>query len=101
MDSVLAEIRQGCRALWAQPTWTIAALLCLAIGTGANTAAFSLMNGLLLRPLPFDEPSQIVMIAIRWGNDRQAGPVSLEQFREMPAASDLFQQLAVRTFLPV
>jgi predicted permease len=79
----------------------MAALLCLAIGTGANTAAFSLINGVLLRPLPFDEPDQIVMIATRWGNDRQAGPVSLEQFRDMTAASDLFQQLAVRTFLSI
>jgi predicted permease len=101
MRSLAAEIRQGCRALWAQPAWTLAALLCLAIGTGANTAAFNLINGVLLRPLPFDEPAQIVMIAIRWGNDRQPGPVSLVQFREMTAASDLFEQLAARTFLPV
>jgi predicted permease len=101
MNSLAAEIRHGFRALLAQPTWTMAALLCLAIGTGANTAVFSLINGVLLRPVPFDEAEQIVMIAIRLGNDRQAGPVSLEQFREMRAASDLFQQLAVRTFLPV
>lgn len=101
MNSLAAEIRQGSRALLAQPTWTMAALLCLAIGTGANTAAFSLINGVLLRPLPFDEPEQLVMIAIQRDHDRQAGPVSLEQFREMTAATDVFQQLAIRTFLPL
>jgi predicted permease len=101
MTSLLVEIRQGCRALWAQPTWTIAALFCLAIGMGANTTAFNLINGFLLRPLPFDKPNQIVMIAISRDNDRQAGPVSLAQFRDMTPASDLFQQLAVRTFFPV
>jgi macrolide transport system ATP-binding/permease protein len=101
MNLLPADIRQGCRALWAQPAWTIAALFCLAIGTGANTAAFSVINGVLLRPLLFDEPHQIVMIAVRSRDDRQAGPVSLEQFRGMTAAPDLFQQLAIRTFLPV
>jgi hypothetical protein len=101
MRSFLAEIRRNCRILWAQPIWTAAAIACLAIGTGANTAAFSLINGVLLRPLPFDDPTRIVMIAIRSGTDRQPGPVSLEQFRNMSAVSAVFQQLAVRTYLPV
>lgn len=101
MSSLLAEIRQGCRVLLAQPMWTIAALLCLAVGTGANTAAFSVINGILLRPLPFDEPRQIVMIAIQWDADGRAGPVSFEQFRDIQPAAGLFQEMAIRTYLPV
>ncbi len=101
MHSLLAQIRHGSRVLLAQPTWTIAALLCLAIGTGANTAVFSVINGVLLRPLPFAEPGEIVMIAMQWGNDRQASPISLQQFRDIQPAADYFQQLAARTYLPV
>jgi hypothetical protein len=41
------------------------------------------------------------MIAIRWDNDQQAGPVSLEQYRDVKDAADLFEQLAARTFLSV
>jgi hypothetical protein len=101
MNPALATIRQICRAVMAQRTWTIAALLCLAIGTGANTAVFSVINGFLLRPLPFEDPHQIVMIAIRWDKDRQAGPVSLKQFRELRDAAGPFQQFAARTYLPL
>jgi predicted permease len=101
MSSLLAEIRYALRALAAQPSWTIASLLCLAIGTGANTATFAVINGVLLRPLPFDEPRQIVMMAVRWSRDQQAGPVSMEQFRDLREANLPFQQMSLRTFLPV
>lgn len=75
--------------------------LCCASRSGQATAVFSLINGILLRPVAFDEPRQIVMIAVRWEQDRQPGPVSLEQFRDLQSLEGPFQQLAVRTFLPV
>lgn len=101
MDTLLREVRQAWRALWAQPWWTLSAIVCLAIGTGANTATFSLVNGILLRPLPFDEPDRIVMVAVRWANERQAGPVSVAQFRDLRSAATQFENLSIRTFLPV
>ena len=84
-----------------QPAWTAAAVACLAIGTGANTAVFTLINGVLLRPLPFVEPDEIVMIAIQSGDRGQPGPVSLAQFRDLPESAETFEHLAARTFLPV
>lgn len=99
MPAFLAEIRYACRALLGQPVWTLAAVLCVAIGTGANTATFSIINGVLLRPLPYDEPHQLAMVALR--TQSQTGPLALTDFREIEPAATMFQQLAARTFLPV
>ena len=65
LESVARDVRAAGRTLAARPGWTVAAILCLAIATGANTAAFSILNGLLLRPLPFDDPDQLVVVALR------------------------------------
>ena len=101
MPVFLSDIRHCCRALLAQPAWTLAAFLCVAIGTGANTASFSVINGVLLRPLPFEEPHQLVMVALREPVRSQAGPFSLADFRDIEPMANMFQQLAARTFLPV
>ena len=69
--SVMAELRLAIRALWATPIVSFVAALSLALGIGANTAIFSLVNSLLLRTLPVKEPQRLVTIssdaAIRLG----------------------------------
>jgi putative ABC transport system permease protein len=65
LESLIRDLRSTARMLAARPGWTVAAILCLAIAPGANTAAFTRVSGLLLRPLPFDEPEQLVMVALR------------------------------------
>lgn len=101
MRSIAREIRYAIRALLAQPAWTTAAVLCIALGAGANTAAFSLLNGLLLRPLPFEEPGRLVMMAARDPARLGAGPVSLAEFRLLSTGTSLFEHIAARTYLPV
>jgi predicted permease len=65
MGPFLNDLRHALRLLKRQPAFAFAALLCLALGIGANTAVFSLLNGALLRPMPFFEPHRLVFAAHR------------------------------------
>jgi putative ABC transport system permease protein len=62
MTGSVQDIRYGIRQLAARPAFTTIAVLTIALGIGANTAIFSVVNALLLRPLPFDEADRLVMI---------------------------------------
>ena len=67
MDSVIKDLKFAVRGLLKRPGFTAIALLALALGIGANTAIFSLVNAVILRPLPFPEPDRLVWM---FGNVR-------------------------------
>ena len=93
VDSVLIDLRYAIRALRATPSFTIGALLVLALGTGATTAIFSVADAVALRPLPFPESDRIVAVGVRadpvvggGAGPQRSGPAPLWRDGAMPGA---------------
>jgi len=91
----MADLRYALRALARTPGFTIAVILTLALGIGANSAIFSVVHGVLLRPLPYSQPDRVVML---YGRYPQFGrtSTSLPDFRDWRDGSRSFEQLAAR-----
>jgi putative ABC transport system permease protein len=85
METAIQDVSYGARVLLRSPAFTLIAVLTLALGIGANTAMFSLVNGILLRPLPFPNPDRLVRVT---GSYPQGGVVAVrQQARTMDVAS--------------
>jgi hypothetical protein len=98
--NTLADVRYGIRMLLRKPGFTAVAVLTLALGVGANTAIFSVVNGVLLRPLPFAEPDQLVWM---WGNIRNGGnraSVSPLDFLDYRERNETFEEFAATLSFP-
>jgi MacB-like periplasmic core domain len=84
METFLHDLRHSLRMFWQSRGFTAAALAALALGIGANTAVFSVVNTVLLKPVPFPDPDRIVMLGASapGGNNMAASPAKFEHWKE-------------------
>jgi putative ABC transport system permease protein len=83
--------------LWKKPGFTMVAVLALALGIGANTAIFSVVNGVLLRPLPYEDPDRLVRIG-EWSREVPGMSVSYPNFLDWREQNHVFTAIAATRF---
>jgi predicted permease len=93
LESLLQDVRFGLRMLRKNPGFTTVAVLTLALGIGANTAIFSVVDGVLLNPLPFPDPDRVVSVHTKFTRYPRAG-VSYPNFLDWRRESKSFEELA-------
>src|SRR5687767_12191422 len=97
MPALVSDLRYALRLLARTPAFTAVAILTVALGIGANTAIFTVVNALLIRPLPYGSPDRLVQVwqdyRARGGPaDEWATPGNYADWRQVP---NLFEEIAV------
>ena len=91
---MLKDIRLSLRQLIKQPAFTAIAVLTIALAIGATTAVLSLVNGLLVRPLPYQEPQQLVLLLQHFKSQNlERIPVSPPEFKDYETRARSFEKL--------
>jgi putative ABC transport system permease protein len=98
MNDFLLDLRLALRALRRHPAFAAAAVLTIAIGIGANTAVFSVVNAALLRPLPYADQDRVLDVANTWEGTPRAGLSPAEYFDYRRAVGEEFTAFGVVAF---
>jgi len=96
VSSLMQDVRYALRMLYRQPAFTAVAVLTLALGIGATTAVFTVVNGVLLRPLPYHDPDRLVVM-LNGRNGRLQPTFSPPNYRDVAAQSGVFTEWAAIT----
>ncbi len=94
MKTLLQDMRYGLRLLWKTPGLTAIAVLSLALGIGANASIFTLLNTVVLRPLPVERPAELVMV-------EGTGSVSYPNYKDFRDRNDVLAGLAAYRYAPM
>src|SRR5690349_21355452 len=92
LETVWTDIRFGARMLRRSPDFTAVAILTLALGIGANTAIFSVVNAVLLQPLPYPNANRLAIIWSQWGKETR-GPASGPELIELRKRCHAFEEI--------
>ncbi len=96
MQTLLQDLRYGARMLFKHPGFTLIAVITLALGIGANTTIFSVINSLLLKPIPFPEADRIVLLWECQANDPNSrNIVSAPNFQDWQRQNEVFANMTI------
>ena len=99
MNTLWQDLRYGIRMLMTKPGFTVVAAITLALGIGANTAIFSVINAVMLRPLPYAEPERLIRL---WESNPERGwpefSASAPNFEDWRKQQSVYEQLAAYEF---
>ena len=103
MSDLLQDARYGLRRMWQGPAFTLSIVLVLALGIGATTAIFSVLDAALLRPLPYPDPERLVAVHTLGPNDDSEFPASFPAYQDWQRATGVFADLGAyfTTTLPL
>lgn len=94
MGHLAQDLRYGIRSLLKAPGWTALAVAALGLGIGANSAVFSIIDAVLIRPLAYKDPQRVVVV---WGNDRAKGMRGLffaaQDYQDIVRQNQVFEQM--------
>src|SRR5246127_1624796 len=100
LETLWRDARHAARMLRKNPSYATVIILTLALGIGANTAIFSVVNSVLLKPLPFKDPNRLVIIwEIDTKNRASNSPVSSSDFIDWKDQTRVLEQIAAWRFL--
>src|SRR5436190_2231306 len=95
MENLIKDLRYGVRSLLKQPAFTLIAVSTLALAIGGNTAMFSVVNAVLLRPLPYPEADRIAYLeAVNPGRGIKESNMSIPDFADWQSQNQVFEEMA-------
>ena len=98
MERLIQDLRYAFRSLFRQPSFAVTAIATLALGIGATTAIFTVLNAVILRPLPFDRPDRLVAVMNVWTRTGlRSTSISAPDFHDWEAQSRSFTAMAYYT----
>ena len=106
LSTVLQDLRFGVRLLAKTPAFTVIAALSLALGIGANTTIFTLINAVLLNPLPVEDPSRLVSMYVTDERNRDAAAFGFLQlspanFKDLRDKNEVFTDMTAHQGIPM
>jgi putative ABC transport system permease protein len=91
---LLREIRYAVRSLWRAKGFALVAIVCLGLGIGINTTIFSIIDGVVLKPYPYDDPERIVVLQSVKAKDGEEADLSIADLRDWRASTRSFTTIA-------